>query len=506
MILRKLLLFLHFVCIVQFAFCQQPAFITDSLDNYITRGMKDAGIPGLSIAIVKDGKVIISKGYGVKEVGKPDPVDENTLFYIASNTKLFTGTSLAKLDAEKKIALDDKVMKYFPDYRVYDTNVSRLITIRDLLSHHLGTKTFQGDFTFWNTNLSRKEIINKMRLLKPSQEFRKDYGYCNSCFLTAGEIIPVVTGMSWEKYIQENILTPLDMTSTYTSTMNVEAGKNIAVPYSNSYGPLTRLPYDRIDNLGPAGSLVSNVKDMSKWLLMQLDSGRYGGKQIIPWTALQKTRDMNTIITSRRSSVYPTHFRGYGLGVFINDYNGRTIYWHTGGADGFVTNTCFVPEEKLGIVILTNNDNQSFFEALRYQVLDAYLGIPYTNRAAFLSGFTKQGDQQTMADIKKLKDRTAANNHPSIPLNEFTGEYNHPLYGSIYIKQYGKNLSISFPRHPGMTAALVYMDNNEFMTTYSEIAYGIYASKFIVANGKVLTVEIKVNPFVEFDPYVFTKK
>jgi CubicO group peptidase (beta-lactamase class C family) len=347
----------------------QPAFITDSLDNYIKRGMQHAQIPGLSIAVIKDGKVVVMKGYGVREIGKPDPVDENTLFMIASNSKLFTGTSLAKLDYEKKLSLDDKVSKYFPWYRVYDEDVSRLITIRDLLSHHLGTKTFQGDFTFWNANLSRQDVINRMRLLKPVQQFRKDYGYCNSCFLTAGEIIPVVTGMPWEKYIEENIFKPLGMTNTYALSKDFEKRKNIAIPYTNTFSPLTRLPFDKIDDMAPAGSIVSNVKDISKWLIMQLDSGRYEGKQVIPWSAVQKTRDMNTILSSRKTSGSSTHIRGYGLGVFMNDYYGKMIYSHTGGADGFVTNTCFVPEERLAITILTNNDNQSFFEALRLQIL-----------------------------------------------------------------------------------------------------------------------------------------
>ena len=162
------------------ALAQNPAFVTDSLDSYIARGMKDWNIPGLAIAIVKNGKVVLMKGYGVKEVGKPGAVDENTLFIIASNTKLFTGTSMAKLDFERKISLDDKVTKYLPWFRLYDSNSSRMVTIRDLLCHRLGTKTFQGDFTFWNSNIPRDSIIWKMRLLKPTQQYRQDYGYCNS--------------------------------------------------------------------------------------------------------------------------------------------------------------------------------------------------------------------------------------------------------------------------------------------------------------------------------------
>src|SRR5204862_2988624 len=169
-------------------------------------------------------------------------------------------------------------------------------------------KTFQGDFTFWNSNLSRQDVITRMRLMKPSQQFRKDFGYCNSCFLTAGEIIPLVSGMSWEKYIEENIFKPLGMTNTYALTKDIETRNNVAVPYTNTFGVLTKLPFDKIDDMAPAGSIVSNVKDVSKRLMMQLDSGRYEGKQIIPWSAIQKTRDMNTILGSRKG-MSSTHIR-----------------------------------------------------------------------------------------------------------------------------------------------------------------------------------------------------
>src|SRR5437868_7277944 len=155
---------------------QQPSFIKDSLDSYIQQGMKDWNIPGLAIAIVKDGKVVAMKGYGVRDVETKEPVDENTLFMIASNSKLFTATALAQLEYDKELSLNDKITKYFPDYRVYDTTTTELVNIRDMLSHHLGTKTFQGDFTFWNSSLTRQQIMNKMRLLKPSQNFRQSYG------------------------------------------------------------------------------------------------------------------------------------------------------------------------------------------------------------------------------------------------------------------------------------------------------------------------------------------
>ena len=159
--------------------------------------------------MVKDGKVILKKGYGVQEIGKPDKVDENTLFIIASNSKLFTGTSLAKLEYEKKLSLNDKVTKYIPWFRLYDSNSTRMVTITDLLSHRIGTKTFQGDFTFWDSNLPTDSIIWKMRYLKPPGNFRQDYGYCNSCFCYCRTIVKMVSGQTWENYVRENIFLPL---------------------------------------------------------------------------------------------------------------------------------------------------------------------------------------------------------------------------------------------------------------------------------------------------------
>lgn len=258
---------------------QAPSFIKDSLDSYIQKGLKDWDVPGLAIVIVKDGNVIVQKGYGVKNISTKAPVDENTLFMIASNTKLFTGTALALLEQRGQLKLNDKITKFFPNYRLWDKTSTELVTVRDMLTHRIGTKTFQGDFTFWNTKLNRSEIMNRMRLLKPSQEFRQDYGYCNSCFLTAGEVIPKVTGKSWEAFVEDSIVKPLQMTNTMVLSTSIDKQPNVATPYTTNYtGTLQKVPYDNWNNLAPAASIVSNVKDLSNWLQMQLDSGRLNGK------------------------------------------------------------------------------------------------------------------------------------------------------------------------------------------------------------------------------------
>lgn len=484
----------------------QPSFIKDSIDNYIEQGMKDWNIPGLAIAIVKDGKVVMMKGYGVRNIETKEPVDENTLFMIASNSKLFTATALAQLEYDKKLSLNDKITKYFPSYKLYNDNTTQLVTIKDMLSHHLGTKTFQGDFTFWNSNLSRNEIIGRMKYLKPNGQFRIDYGYCNSCFLTAGEIIPKVTNKTWEVYVYDSIVAPLGMVHTNTLGYGIDKMENAATPYTTAFsGKLHALPYDLVDNLGPAGSIISCISDISKWLLMQLDSGRYNGKRILPWSVLSRTRDISTAISSKKDSFTPTHFSGYGLGIFETDYNGSQIFYHTGGADGFVTNTCFVPEKKLGITILTNQDNQEFFEMLRYQILDAYLGVPYQNRSKLKLADFADEEKETISRVNAWKERVQGNK-PALSLSGYTGTYENELYGTITISEEGNDLLIKFNSHTNLTAKLQYMDNNEWLMTYNNIAFGIFSTKFKIENNKVISVDIKASDFIEYDPYTFIKK
>ncbi|MEI6948256.1 serine hydrolase [Paraflavisolibacter sp. H34] len=501
----KKFLLLPALLMVLWCRAQTPSFITDSLDGYIEKGLKQWQIPGLAMVVVKDGKVVVQKGFGVRSLGGK-PVDAHTLFMIASNTKLFTGTALALLETRGLLSLDDKVTRHFPDYRLYDTVTTSLVTIRDLLSHRIGTKTFQGDFTFWNTTLSREAIMQRMRLLRPSLLFRQSYGYCNSCYLTAGQVIPKVTGRSWEDFVRDSLLRPLEMNQTLVLSTGVAQQPNVAVPYTTSFtGTLQQVPYDNWNNLAPAASITSNVSDLAHWLQFQLDSGRYQGRPVLPWSVLQKTRDVNIITSSRKSVLLPLHFRGYGLGLFSADYNGRQIFWHTGGAGGMVSNVCFVPEERLGIAILTNNDDQSFFEALRYQLLDAYLGVPYQDRSQQYRTSYQEDQKAQLQEIAGWKKRIK-NNAPELPLSAYAGTYSNELYGPITIKPEGKRLKISFGAKPDLWATLDYLDNGEWLLQYNNIEYGIFTIKFDIAGGRVRSVTTRQNEFVEYDPYTFVKQ
>lgn len=490
------------------AFTQTPKFISTDIDAYINKGITNFNIPGLAIAVVKDGKTIIMKGFGKKTINSPEPVDENSLFIIASNSKLFTGTALSMLHQNKTINLNDKVTKYLPNFKLYNANSTALVTLKDLLCHRLGTTTFQGDFTFWNSNLTEDEIIYKMRILKPTQQFRADYGYCNSAFLAAGAVIPkVLPGKTWFSFVHDSILNRIGMTNTFMYTKNLATLPNHAMPHNDAWGKISVIPYDNVDNLGPATSMVSCVKDIAKWLQFQLDSGKINGTQVIPWQVLQRTRDVNIITASRKNTVYPMHFRGYGLGVYTADYAGKQIYWHTGGAFGYVTNTCFVPEENLAITILTNNDNQSFFEALRYQILDAYLqpNAPFINRAEPILNSKILNDQATIKTLTNLEAKIKLKG--KMPFNQaaLLGTYTNNVYGNITIAKKNADYQINFEHHPNLKATLIYAYDSVCKITYNNIAYGIFEAPLKIENGKIKSISIKASDFVEYDAYEFVK-
>ncbi len=483
----------------------QQSFITDSLDVYIRAAMKQWQIPGLAIAIVKDGEIVVSKGFGLRETGKLERVDENTLFMIASNTKSFTATSIALLNFEKRLSFDDKVTRWMKDFKLHDEYATKEVTIRDLLCHRIGLQTFQGDFLNWNSNLSRKELINRFSLHVPAYSFRSQYGYCNLAFVTAGEIIPLVTDTSWDDFLKFHYFEPLDMSRTSTTYSTIVSDKNAAKAHTLVDGKLTVVPYANVDNLGPAASVNSSVKDMSHWLLMQLDSGRYDGNEIVPFKVLQQTRVSQTIVNQLNPLFPSTHFSTYGMGWELEDYVGRKIIYHGGGADGFVTSTCIIPEEGLGIVVLTNSDANWFYDILRKQIIDAYLEVPYRNLndlyfQRYLSN--KEKDDKQRAEYKSI---IAKKNKPSLYIGAYTGTYQNEVYGEMTIKNEDGKLVLHFEHHPTLTGTLQHLAKDEFLCTYNIATYGVQSLPFKITNGKVERITVKVSDFVDYMKYEFKK-
>src|SRR5580693_8897471 len=246
------------------------------LDSYIANSMRVFDVPGMAVAIVKDGKIVLAKGYGVRKLGDAAPVDEHTMFGIGSNTKAFTSAALATLVDAGKLSWDDPVYQRLPGFVMYDPYVSHEMTIRDLLTHRSGMGLGEGDLLFWpTTTYTREEIIYKLRFMRPASSFRSHYAYDNLLYMTAGQIIPAVTGISWDDYIRQHIFAPLGMTHSTVSAAAFKPGDDYAFPHSRVDGKLRVIHFEVLDNAGPAGSINSCAADMAKWVQLQLNHGKF---------------------------------------------------------------------------------------------------------------------------------------------------------------------------------------------------------------------------------------
>lgn len=483
-----------------------PSFVTDSLDAYVKRALVDWQIPGIAVAVIKDGKLVHMKGYGVKEMGTNNPVDEQTLFMIGSNSKAFTATALAMLDQQKKISLDDPVTKWIPSFALDNKAAGEQAIVRDLLCHRIGFQTFQGDFTYWTSNLSRAEVIEKMRHIKAPYPFRTKWGYTNAAFVVAGEIIPKATGLSWEDFLTAQIFKPLGMNQTLALSKDFPNASNKCAAHTIANGQLIKIPWCQIDNLAPAGSIGSSVNDMSKWVMAQLDNGKLNGQQVIPTAAIAQTRLPHSILGNGGTMFNKGHFNLYGLGWFLEEYSGRKIVSHTGGVNGFVTSVTLVPEEKLGIIVLTNTDQNSFYEALKWELLDAYLGNTYRNYSKVYKGNYNQQSKAELQKDKTYADSVALKISPAFPLEKYTGNYVNSVYGDMKVVIENKELRMRFSHHPNMYAVLQPLGQHRFYVRFSDPMFSKAVFPFMVENGKVTGVTVKVADFVEYTPYTFVKR
>jgi len=502
-----LLLASLFLLLVQTKTYAQPAFIKDSLSTFIEREMARWQVPGLAIAIVKDGKIVHCQGYGVKDIQTKEKVNEYSLFQIASNSKAFTGTAIALLDYQKKLSLDEKVTTYMPSFKLYEPTSTQLCTVRDLLCHRIGHGTFQGDFLNWGSTLSRADIIAGMGRTVPKYDFRYKYGYCNAGFITAGEIIPIVTGMSWDAYLDQTFFKPLQMKHTHTSYELMKNDKNACTPHTMYLNKLQTIPLTNIENMGPSASINSCAADMANWLLMQLNKGQFNNMEVVPNKVLLETRKSNMVSNDVSSKIFPTkHFVTYGLGWQSYDYEGKRVFEHSGGANGFVTKTEYIPEENLGVLVYTNSDANSLYDALVKQVLEAYLNVPYRNISEIYYTRTKAFNDQEAKDLDSLI--ALSNKKMPLPINakNFEGTYSNSLYGEMTVQVEKGKLVLHLSHHPNNIGTLKYIGNNQFLCFYSDITCGIEILPFTIEDNKVKSIEVKVADFIDYERYLFNKQ
>jgi CubicO group peptidase (beta-lactamase class C family) len=486
----------------------QPAFVRDSLDAYVERALAQWQIPGIAVGIVKDGQVVVAKGYGVREIGKPEKVDANTLFMIGSNTKAFTGTALAMLEAEGKCNLTDPVKKYLPKFDMKDNWVENHVNLQDIVSHRLGMETFQGDFMYWTSDLTQDQVIEKFGKLEPVYPFRTQWGYCNVGFLIAGKVIENISGKSWADFLRERIFQPLGMNRTLALSAEISTAENAARAHTVAEGKLQLSPYGMIDNLAPAGSISSSVHDMSHWMLAQLANGTYNGKEVISPKVIARTREPLSIEGRRHTtnSGIRRHYALYGMGWELADYDGREFVSHTGGVNGFVTSVTLLPEENLGVIVLTNTDANAFYVALMREIVDAYLGRPYQNYSGLILKNHQAGQAEEAAVLRQMRDSIAANPAPALALERYAGRYDNEAYGWIEMQKDGKNLKVTFQHHSTLVGKLEPLGGNRFLLSFNDPLFGIKPVRFNLEEGKMKNFILRVADFLEFTTYEFVKR
>lgn len=424
-----------------------------ALDVYYEQMVKDWNVPSASIGIVKDGKLIFAKSYGVKEIGKNEKPDKNTLYAIASNTKAFTSTIIGQLVDEGKLDWNDRVKDYLPYFELYDPWVSNEVTIRDLLSHRVGLGTFSGDVIWYKSDLTAEEILKRAKYIPPAFSFRAGYGYSNLMYLAAGEVIEKVTGKSWGENVKERILDPLKMEQTvigskylkdnYATPHTIEGDKNIPIEWVNW------------EEIGAMGGLISSVEDMSKWMILNLSNGIVNGDTLIS----KETRNLvwtphnNYVVDHTSKNDFNRHFNGYGLGWGIGDYRGNLLVRHGGGFDGMISSLTLIPDQNLGVVVLTNGMKAPTTAATLY-TLDQFLGVKngkdWSKELLDNSGRGNTEDPR----IKSIKEKRVLNTNPSLPLEEYAGVYHSDIYGNITVSKQGDQLKLDFEHSPDLSATL----------------------------------------------------
>jgi len=456
-----------------------PAQLQD-FDAYVESVRKQFDVPGIAVAIIQDGKVVLERGYGVREIGKPEKVDEHTLFAIASNTKAFTAASLEMLADEGKLDMDDRVIDHLPWFRMSDAYVTREMRIRDLLAHRSGLGLGAGDLLFWpTTSYTNREVAERLKDVPLTGGFRAQYAYDNILFGVAQLVIEQVSGMSYEQFLRTRVFQPLGMEQTRFNSDALKPGDNVATGHAKAdFKDLKPAPRMTWSNVAGAGGIYSSVHDMGKWMGMQLAGGTYtdkDGRQQQLFTP-KRQRDMWSMITPIPVSepkieilkLAKPNYLGYGEGWMLSDYRGQKLVWHTGGWPGMVSRVTLVPDRKIGVVVLTSQEVGAAFNAVTMRALDAMLDAPKTD---WLAGYAEAvAKSQENADESWQKHVAArdAKSGPSLPLAKYAGTLRDPWYGDVVVSQEGGKLVLRFSKTAELVGDLSHWQHDTFIVRWRE--------------------------------------
>lgn len=423
------------------------------LDAYVAQAVRDWKVPGLAIAVVKDGAIVFAKGYGVRKLGAPEPVDDRTLFAIGSTTKAMTAAALGMLVDEGKLSWDDPVVKHLPWFALKDPYATREMRVRDLLTHRGGVPN--TDALWYGQTLSTREVVARLRDVELETSFRTHFTYQNVMYGAAGEVVAAVSGMPWADFVRTRFFTPLGMTGTIATAAPLARQPNVAEPHFEIDGKVEVISNASVDGVAPAGAIWSSVRDMAQWTKLLLAKGVVGGGEGASGAARLLSEKVIAELFTPQTMVgpdafYPTsrltapHWTTYGLGWFQEDYGGEKVDFHTGSIDGMVAIHGLIRERGLGVFVLANLDHAELRHALMYRVFDAYLGRPArdwsTDMRAMYAGLAKEGAEQQ----KKLTAATVAGTSPSLALDRYAGTYTHPVYGPLTVTRDGAGLRMQF--------------------------------------------------------------
>lgn len=462
-----------FVLTLQFHYSQ--VITSSEIDALVEQTLKTFNVPGIAVGVVKDGKLIHAKGYGVRSLITKEKVDENTFYGIASNSKAFTTAALAMLVDEKKLNWDDKVRKYIPEFTLYDPFVSESFTVRDLVCHRSGLGLGSGDLMMWpdsNSN-SVKDIIYNLRYLKPVSDFRTKFEYNNNLFIVAGEVIAKVSGLSWDEFIEKRIMSPLGMNSSAACRARLKDRSNITEPHAPADGTLTVSHVHWSQTADAAGGIYTNITDLSKWVIMQLNKGKYGeglNQRMFSEQQQNEMWNLQTPIPVAGPGYYNTHFNGYGLGWFVSDVKGYKQVTHTGGLAGIVTQVVLLPELNLGIMVFTNQQVGAAFQAISNTIKDSYLGMPKKDWIKELNERVQKINTQAAKIQEEVSKQLEAQQKSKLAKpdpSKFTGKYKDDWFGEIelLINAKGK-MEFKSKNSPRMHGELFYYKANTFVVKW----------------------------------------
>lgn len=483
------------------------------LDSLVERMRKDYEVPGIAVEIVKDGKPVVLKGYGIRRVNEPESVDEQTLFNIGSNTKGFTAAALALLAEEGKLHWGDPVTKHLPGFQMYDAWVTREMTIRDLLAHRSGLGLGAGDLLFvWPpTTFTREDIVFRQRFIKLATSFRSGYAYDNCVYIVAGEVVQAASGKTWEEFVVERLFVPLGM---HRSSINREAlanDGNKAVSHIWNRGRLETVGYYNVTNMAPAGGINSCAADMAKWaktLLAAADARDSGGgpPPFLARSSIQQLWSAQTPMPIEQphpmGSIVKPQFSAYGLGFAFRDYRGNKLVWHSGGMPGQISWVTLVPELSLGIILLSNKEPNQGLEALTYHILDKYLSAPSTTD--WLGVFREAADQERTnagATVAELGKKRTHATKPSLALADYAGKYVDSWYGEMDLVLEKGQLVLRFSHTPALVGDLEHWQYDSFVVRWRDHSFDADAFVYFTVNpeGGVESMKMKpVSPLTDF--------